>query len=198
MKTFSSSLSGRLGLRRNLFFGFVALFGRGVGIFALNALVIWLFIHGIGDVVVVGPWPETSVPFFYFQFAMLIQSFFGFDPFAVEGHGSYGSELWVDILLWARLFFPFVVWGGAVKLLSSFSGEMSGNNGVRRAICVFAFLCASLVSIPFALNASFNGMPCFRSAIASGAYKLNDLGMRLDQLRLLPKQAPKEVRVGAS
>lgn len=128
---------------------------------------------------------------------MLIQSFFGFDPFAVESHGSYGSELWVDVLLWARLLFPFVVWGGAVKLLSSFSGEMSGSNGVRRAICVFAFLCVSLVSIPLALNASFNGMPCFRSAIASGAYKLNDLGMRLDQLRLLPKQAPKEVRVGA-
>lgn len=186
MKAILPLLCSRLGLHKHPISGIATLFGMGVSLFTLNAIMIWLFIHSIGDVVVVGHWPDTSMPFISFQLSMLIQSFFCFDPFSGESFENYGDAILVNILLYARLFISFIFWGVAVKLLSSFLDEISSNHTLRKIFCVLAFLCVGLLSIPLALNATFNGEPCFRDAISSGVYKLNDLGMRLDQMRLLP------------
>lgn len=143
MKTLFSSLSGMLGLRRNLFFWVCGSFWKGrrhLRIERLGDMLIHTWHWGCGS-------RGTLARNFYaiFLFSMLIQSFFGFDPFAVESHGSYGSELWVDVLLWARLLFPFVVWGGAVKLLSSFFQEKCQAVTALGEPFVFSHFCASVL-----------------------------------------------------
>lgn len=182
-------LRHHLGLHGNLVFVFFTLFRKGATIFLLNGILILSFISIIGNVFVVGKGPEPAMHAFYFQFSMIIQAFFFFDPFADSG-GVHNAEAWRDLFLFVRLLFAFILWGAAAKLLSNLAMNMSKNHYLRIGLHVMAFLSVSLASIPLSLNASAAGAPCFRNGIERGIYTLNDLGRGLDRLHLLPIPDP--------
>ena len=185
LKNIAKKLSRCLGLHQRPVRGLASIFGAGMAIFVLNAILILLFISFIGDVYVVGRGSEAAMQAFYFQFSMIIQSFFFFDPFA-DSDEAYDPTLWRDLFMFIRIFFAFFVWGVAAKLLSSFAVEASSRHSCRVVLCAMAFVCVSLASIPLSLHASGAGAPCFRNGIKRELYKLNGVGQRLDELRLLP------------
>lgn len=185
MQIMFAKLRHHLGLHGNIFFVFFSLFRTGVAIFLLNGILILSFISIIGNVFLVGKGPEAAMHAFYFQFLMIIQAFFFFDPFADSG-GVYNAVVWRDLFLFVRLFFAFILWGAVAKLLSNLAVNRSKNRYLRVVLHVMAFLSVSLASIPLSLNASAAGAPCFRNGIERGIYTLNDLGQGLDRLHLLP------------